>query len=724
MLALFLCVTNVAVAQTVPSRAAAREFRYGVCVRQEAGPLFDRLLGPLAELGVDTVRRDFDWGDTQSAPDQWDWARNDAVVAPLRKRGIEVQGVVAYTARWASSGDRDSKNWLDWSRAAPDVDAYCNYAAALARHYRGQVSLWEIWNEPDIDFWRGTPAQFTALFNAASAAVHEANPDARVLNGGFAFNVRQPNPTLLQDFVRHADLTHWDVWAYHDYHTFPQMLSRAAENRAIHEAVGSRAPIWINEGGFHDLLPGGEAEQAKTLVKKISAAPFLGATAYFWYNLIDGGDDPADTEQHFGLMRHDLTPKPAFFAYQTLIRQLSTRRFAQRLTPPSDFPQLWGLIYRATVPTDDDVMVLWQQGKQGNVPVYLGSDGDGAVTAAYDIDGKAAPAAALGNGRIITLRDAPQFVHIRGGRPPRIRSVLRLPDKLPLVGDDGAPFALTLSNPLESDIQYKVRFKGTRPGITVEPASTVVDVPAGKSVTVQAKCRSAEADRSDADAVSIELQASGDSAISAMLPCESAVSIPRTERGTDGGLKMELRDRGAVVNLFEAEPSPLMHWQGPDDLSGTATWAATPDALLLKVRVTDDRHVQRMTDANLWKSDSLQFAVRVSDHDPAYLEFSLALDEAGTVRTWVDSVPPTGRLAVGALDDAVGRQVTRQGAETTYELSLPWSSLGLDAAPPTGFRASFLVNDDDGRGRKQWLQLSDGIGREKDASRFRLFLCK
>jgi len=47
-----------------------------------------------------------------------------------------------------------------------------------AAHVRGW--LWELWNEPDIAYWRGTPEQFYALYDITAAAVKAALPDAAV----------------------------------------------------------------------------------------------------------------------------------------------------------------------------------------------------------------------------------------------------------------------------------------------------------------------------------------------------------------------------------------------------------------------------------------------------------------------------------------------------------------------------------------------------------------
>ena len=57
-----------------------------------------------------------------------------------------------------------------------------------AEHVRGW--LWELWNEPDIVYWRGTPEQFYALYDVTAAAVKAALPEAAV----GARHHRRPRP--------------------------------------------------------------------------------------------------------------------------------------------------------------------------------------------------------------------------------------------------------------------------------------------------------------------------------------------------------------------------------------------------------------------------------------------------------------------------------------------------------------------------------------------------
>src|SRR5918996_1097421 len=74
-----------------------------------------------------------------------------------------------------------------WAMPPKDYDRWGGLVRALvehcvarygAEHVRGW--LWELWNEPDIAYWRGTPEQFHALYDVTAAAVKAALPEAAV----------------------------------------------------------------------------------------------------------------------------------------------------------------------------------------------------------------------------------------------------------------------------------------------------------------------------------------------------------------------------------------------------------------------------------------------------------------------------------------------------------------------------------------------------------------
>lgn len=87
--------------------------------------------------------------------------------------------------------------------------------------------------------------------------------------------------------------------------------------------------VMATETGYHNALPSQEgqppvSEQAAAVyIPRLLAENYsAGIPRTFLYELLDEKPDPtlADSEQHFGLLRQDLSPKPAFLALRDLLR--------------------------------------------------------------------------------------------------------------------------------------------------------------------------------------------------------------------------------------------------------------------------------------------------------------------------------------------------------------------------------------------------------------------
>ncbi|REF37188.1 GH39 family glycosyl hydrolase [Thermasporomyces composti] len=86
-----------------------------------------------------------------------------------------------------------------WGYPPRDYDKWAGLVAAHARHClerygEAEVStwLWELWNEPDIYYWRGTPQQYYELYTVTARAIREVIPRAlvggpAVTSGGLEF---------------------------------------------------------------------------------------------------------------------------------------------------------------------------------------------------------------------------------------------------------------------------------------------------------------------------------------------------------------------------------------------------------------------------------------------------------------------------------------------------------------------------------------------------------
>ncbi|GAA1839513.1 beta-xylosidase [Microlunatus capsulatus] len=94
-----------------------------------------------------------------------------------------------------------------WAYPPRDLGRWGDLVAAHAQHCLERYGaeevdgwLWELWNEPDIFYWRGTPEEFHALYDVTAAAVRRVLPRARV--GGPA--VTGGGVDFLRGFLAHT----------------------------------------------------------------------------------------------------------------------------------------------------------------------------------------------------------------------------------------------------------------------------------------------------------------------------------------------------------------------------------------------------------------------------------------------------------------------------------------------------------------------------------------
>ena len=76
----------------------------------------------------------------------------------------------------------------------------------VVRYGKEQVSTWyfEVWNEPDIGYWHGTPAEYYRLYDYAVAGVRAALPNALVGGPASTGPGSPKSATFLDNFLQHC----------------------------------------------------------------------------------------------------------------------------------------------------------------------------------------------------------------------------------------------------------------------------------------------------------------------------------------------------------------------------------------------------------------------------------------------------------------------------------------------------------------------------------------
>jgi hypothetical protein len=282
---------------------------------RQAGPPAVRSDGLSAEGFVDSigVNVHFSYGDTA-------YARQPEVLSRLRELGVgHVRDAMANPSELLRSGlqasaEQGIRGTLLADPARDPVAAVGDSVSVMG----DGIAAFEGPNEYDNS---GDPAWSTTLggyMPALAAAVAKLAPDVPVLG-----------PTVI-DTSNRAQLPA-DLPGLFNAHPYPgggppePALSQALQERSV---LAPRRGVVFTETGYHNALaatvsqPPASEEAAAIYLPRLFATAFgAGVRRTFIYELVDEKPDPGlvDPEQHFGLLRNDLSPKPAFTAIKTLI---------------------------------------------------------------------------------------------------------------------------------------------------------------------------------------------------------------------------------------------------------------------------------------------------------------------------------------------------------------------------------------------------------------------
>ncbi len=251
--------------------------------------------------------------------------------------------------------------WASWTEPYTDegVADYAAYCKALVARYKDRIHHWEIWNEPNIFFWKGPKEMYPKLLSAAYAAIKEVDPDAHVMGCstagidlGFIKMVMDANAPF-------------DILTVHPYRSKlfdTQFIEELEDTFAfIQDYVTQPFPIWITEMGWASNLYEGvsEREQAHLLARIYLcafASDVVGTIS--WYDFREDCENPYYNECCFGITNTNMEQlKPAYRSLGQVGRFMAETHPAsfEKQEAPDD-------ILAYTVNGKEHGIVLWNTG--------------------------------------------------------------------------------------------------------------------------------------------------------------------------------------------------------------------------------------------------------------------------------------------------------------------------------------------------------------------------
>lgn len=124
----------------------------------------------------------------------YDWTILDRIfdtfhatgVKPLVEIGFMPKALSAHPDPYRHTFPQGSI-YTGWAYPPKDYQKWSDLVFQFVRHLRTRYGdadvktwLWEVWNEPDIEYWKGTPEEFFKLYDFSVDAVLRALPEARI----------------------------------------------------------------------------------------------------------------------------------------------------------------------------------------------------------------------------------------------------------------------------------------------------------------------------------------------------------------------------------------------------------------------------------------------------------------------------------------------------------------------------------------------------------------
>ncbi len=341
-----------------------------------AGARWDRVIFPWSLIQKD-------------GPESWrELYFSDQVIRAQAARGVTMVGVIIYTPQWASvdpprGRPLDRPQGLNLAYNDPK-NHWGQFVRKLAARHRGVVDHWVVWNEPDLFdpavrfTFDGSYEEYAQLLKVAYLNIKEANPKAKVILGGMAYwwDKEYGRPPYLgpllevigrdPDHQRHNHF--FDIVSVHAYSAPLNSYAEPLIMKEIMELRGLKKPIWISESNVvplndpaNPLPPGGLRatldEQASYVIQSMALALAAGVDRYAMYKMMD--EHPENGTEMWGLVRNDLSLKPAYVAYQVGSSYFSNVKSAIYSWPGAGEEPTWEQVKRILASNGGRPQFIW-----------------------------------------------------------------------------------------------------------------------------------------------------------------------------------------------------------------------------------------------------------------------------------------------------------------------------------------------------------------------------
>ncbi len=214
---------------------------------------------PDANLNYHTVRiwDAAQWATINTSPGMYYWNELDLHVERALANGADIIFNLGRTPRWASARPNEYSHYGSGQAAEPALDQFWqDWVTEVGTRYQGQITYWEIWNEPnDAGFFTGTPEKLASLAQQARDILKNIDPANQMISPS-PYDPGYLNLYFEVGGGHFADIIGYHFYVYDDpellFDSFIPLVRVIMENHGLQDR-----PLWDTENGWPEppVLP-------------------------------------------------------------------------------------------------------------------------------------------------------------------------------------------------------------------------------------------------------------------------------------------------------------------------------------------------------------------------------------------------------------------------------------------------------------------------------------
>jgi hypothetical protein len=260
------------------------------------------IMDSIASTGVKWVRYWLCWYQVEVDSGEYDFTAADSVIEGYVSRGINVYLTLFSGNQWYDGPDStiyDSvphpEQGLSPTPGSASMQGWLAFVDTAVVRYSDRVKYWDIWNEPNIDFWQPVPdaQDYAYLLKETSQRIKSIDPLAKVIGlGTSTIDFGYISNVLQEDVIHDIDYLGFHPYRYYPeddqdnmglwyppapYTNYEEELQGLLDTLVQYDTSG-RVKLWDEEAGYPsqpecfiwtpDTIYTSEATQAKYLLRR------------------------------------------------------------------------------------------------------------------------------------------------------------------------------------------------------------------------------------------------------------------------------------------------------------------------------------------------------------------------------------------------------------------------------------------------------------------------